>query len=403
MAVAPTALVGLASGYRSGMERNRRQRIEEEDRQIGLADLDRNRRRQDAADARAEEDHQARMEDRQVQAGLREATRKQQESELQRQMRERQGRAIYNLARLAEEGTDPSSFIEMGGQDLPPGTTFDAATGEIVIAGPDGAQRRYNAKEIRAGLEPVFGTQKKDDGGFTLGEGQTRFDAQGNVIARGQPKAPGGERGPPSGYRWKADGTLEAIPGGPADKGGAGGVKPITPAEQRLRSTAVRSALDTRTKNQFGSGSTLSGEQKQQYGAIADRMIAKYGTAAPGADDLAQIILGHMSSMPTLSQLVDEEVMNLKASGQAPRTGWFDGVSDKDAARRVATETAKAKLATARQQVESLIEADVADIAAAYYGYGGEAASPAAAGGAASGAAPAASNAPVGVDGKPLW
>jgi len=403
MAVAPTALVGLAGGYRSGMERNRRQRIEEEDRRIGLADLERNRRRQDAADMRAEDEHRARMEDRQIQAGLRDVTRQQQEQDLQRQTRERQGRAIYNLARLAEEGTDPSSFIEMGGQDLPPGTTFDAATGEIVIAGPDGAQRRYNAKEIRAGLEPVFGTQKKDDGGFTLGEGQTRFDAQGKVIARGQPKAPGGERGPPSGYRWKADGTLEAIPGGPADKGGATGPKPITPAEQRLRGNAFRSALDSRTKNQYGTGSTLSGEQKQQYGAIADRMIAKYGTAAPGADDLAQIILGHMSAIPDLAELTNAEVQRLEAAKQTVKTGWLDGISDKEATRRVASETAKAQLAMARQQVESLIEADVADIAAAYYGYGGEAASPAAAGGDSSGAAPAASNAPVGVDGKPLW
>jgi hypothetical protein len=399
MATAATALVGLSSGFRAGMERNRRQRIEEEDRQIGLADLERQRRRQDAADTRAEEEHRVRMEERDYQAGLRETSRRQQEEDRARQARERQGRAIYNLARMADEGADPSSFIEMGGQDLPPGTTFDAATGEIVIAGPDGAQRRYSAKEVRAGLEPVFGA-KKEVNDFTLGPGQVRYDASGKVIARGPPQAAGGDRHPPSGYQWKRDGSgLEPIPGGPADKGTTG-PKPITPAEQRLRGNAFRSALDSRTKNQYGTGSTLDGKQKQQYGAIADRMIAKYGTAAPGADDLAQIILGHMSALPSLTDLTNAEVQRMKASGEAPKTGWFDGVSDADAARAVASETAKAQLAIAQQEVEALIERDVADIASAFYGYGADAAAPVAAGGAA---APSVSNAPAGVDGKPLW
>lgn len=404
MATAPTAFLGLSSGFRAGMERNRRQRIEEEDRQIGLADLERQRRRQDTADTRAEEDHRARMEDREIQAGLRETSRQQQEQDQQRQVRERQGRAIYDLARMADSGTDPTSYLELHGQDLPPGTSFDPATGDILIAGEEGAQpRRYNAKEVRAGLEPVFGSPAPKRNVQSLSEGATLVDIDtGEVVARGSPKTDGG-RQPPSGYQWKSGGGgLEPIPGGPADKGGAGGVKPITPAEQRLRSNAFRSALDTRTKSQYGSGSTLSGEQKQRYGAIADRMIAKYGTAAPGADDLAQIILGHMNAIPDVNELTRTIEAEMKATGQKVKTGWWDGVSDKEATRNAARETARAQLMEAQKQVEALIEADVADIASAYYGYGGEAAAdPAAAGGGA--AAPAASNAPAGVDGRPLW
>lgn len=57
----------------------------------------------------------------------------------------------------------------------------------------------------------------KEQGGFSLNPGETRYGPDGKVIARAPaatPKAPE----PPSGYRWKADGSgLEAVPGGPAD------------------------------------------------------------------------------------------------------------------------------------------------------------------------------------------
>lgn len=49
--------------------------------------------------------------------------------------------------------------------------------------------------------------------GFTLGKGQQRFDAQGNIIAQGAKE----EDKAPDGFRFTETGNLEPIPGGKAD------------------------------------------------------------------------------------------------------------------------------------------------------------------------------------------
>jgi hypothetical protein len=107
--------------------------------------------------------------------------------------------------------------------------------------------------------------------------------------------------------------------------------------------------------------------------------------------------MGKMSALPSLSELTDQEVQNMKASGTTKKTGWFDGISDSDATRKAAQETAKAKLKVAHQLAETEIEQEVADIATSFYGFG------AAGGGEGRPAARGGGSAPVGVDGKPLW
>ncbi len=63
---------------------------------------------------------------------------------------------------------------------------------------------------------------------FTLGAGQTRFDADGTQIAAGPPKDTVANK-PPTGYRAKDDGSLEPIPGGPADPNKPVPVKSLRP------------------------------------------------------------------------------------------------------------------------------------------------------------------------------
>lgn len=399
MAVAANALVGLSAGLRSGMERNRQLRLEEEgrateaeDRQVRLSDAARRRTYEDEDRAYTRTQRQRQDAEYERSVAARDA-QEQQATETARQ------EGLFELSSaLLHPGADPDEVMrifnssEMGTRELPQGTRFDKATGALVIPGADGAEQAFKVDQLNSTLRQRLGKQAPKDTVFNMGAaGLMVQDAQTGKFSL----VPGSRREetgsdadkPPSGYRWKPDGNLEAIPGGPADKPGAGTEqRPITPSEIRLRRSAFRSALDNRSKDQFGR-SSLTGDQRQQYGAIADRMIQKYGTATPGEDDLAQIIVTRMSALPTLEQLTTEEVQQLRASGATQRTGWFDGVSDAEATRRVAQETARAKLEMARRQAEAEIEQEVADIATAYYGASG---TPTLSMGTASGAQPAA-------------
>ena len=57
-----------------------------------------------------------------------------------------------------------------------------------------------------------FGILPKAQAGFKLGQGETQFDAQGNIIAQGAAKDTA-----PKGFRTTDSGNLEPIPGGPED------------------------------------------------------------------------------------------------------------------------------------------------------------------------------------------
>lgn len=102
----------------------------------------------------------------------------------------------------------------------------------------------------------------------------------------------------PSGYRWNADGTaMEAIPGGPADKGVVTGGK-LTPAGQRRDdATEVMRALalaEPLIGQATGSG----------VGALTDKGAAFFGQSTPGADATAQLqaLEGFLvSKMPKMS------------------------------------------------------------------------------------------------------
>lgn len=73
-----------------------------------------------------------------------------------------------------------------------------------------------------AGLAPdeyeAFAKSKgvKDEG-FTLSEGQARYDANGNIVAWRDKTKESKMEDAPQGFRFKPNGSLEPIPGGPAD------------------------------------------------------------------------------------------------------------------------------------------------------------------------------------------
>lgn len=79
----------------------------------------------------------------------------------------------------------------------------------------------------------------------TKGYLQSVFGGGLRVIGRGDPKpAPDARGAPPSGYRWKANGELEPIPGGPANKGGNGKVIPSSTENRLSEDFGVYSALN---------------------------------------------------------------------------------------------------------------------------------------------------------------
>lgn len=107
-------------------------------------------------------------------------------------------------------------------------TTYNA---KLRIVGPDGKvqEKMYNSHDVSMSLLPfekalefqAKGTKAADDAAYKSGMlGATQKNADASML-RAQ-RSGGGEGGgskAPSGYRFAADGkTLEAIPGGPADK-----------------------------------------------------------------------------------------------------------------------------------------------------------------------------------------
>jgi len=142
-----------------------------------------------------------------------------------------------------------------------------------------------------------------------------------NVIAQGPPKQEKPKE-PPAGYRWKADGSLEPIPGGPADKPGAGGSagnpaysqsamdafdRAINTANGLLKhpgfSAAVGSAFDPAAFGSFNpfTGKTLAGTDAADFRTNLDTMKA-------------QVFLPMVQSMKGMGALSNAEGEKLTAA-----------------------------------------------------------------------------------------
>lgn len=89
---------------------------------------------------------------------------------------------------------------------------LQAPTGEAGFTLSPG-QTRFGSDGTQVASAPAAAPSQA---GFELSPGQTRFGPDGKPIAS-LPAAPSRSDQPPAGYRLKADGNLEFIPGGPAD------------------------------------------------------------------------------------------------------------------------------------------------------------------------------------------
>lgn len=107
---------------------------------------------------------------------------------------------------------------------------YDPATAAMLrdraMSGAEQLAQVWKQKDYDLNVDK-FGYQKQNDAanrGVTL-RGQNMTDSRGRDLAAATREA-GGAGKPPTGYRFKEDGTLEAIPGGPADiKAGELGAK----------------------------------------------------------------------------------------------------------------------------------------------------------------------------------
>jgi hypothetical protein len=140
-----------------------------------------------------------------------------QEQDLVRRVQELISRGDYLGASAASQGSKPGQAIKLHENIGNTGATFAPATGAVAAsptADPTNALLAGHVDSLKASSE-------RDRAAAAASR------AQADKARR---EGPEGAK-PPPGYRWKADGTLEAIPGGPADiKAGAEAAK----AESRL-------------------------------------------------------------------------------------------------------------------------------------------------------------------------
>lgn len=132
--------------------------------------------------------------------------------------------------------------------------------------------------------------------GYTLGEGQVRFDAQGRQIAAGPTK----ESTIPAGYRKNAEGTgLEAIPGGPADK-------------SRIGSLLTAEGLDLAAQEYLNTGKLPAGLGKDSSGTNAKIISRSAEIAAANGDDAKAAALrraGFVASKTALAKLTSQRTL----------------------------------------------------------------------------------------------
>lgn len=128
---------------------------------------------------------------------------------------------------------------------------------------------------------------------FTLSPGQVRYGPDGKTVLARVPDRPQANAGqaPPSGYRWGPDGSLVAIPGGPADK--PGGVTTESERAAGLHAGISINGLQNLQQmeasgyNRAGgweqAGGVVGGENERLYDQAADEFIDGYLRAMTGA------------------------------------------------------------------------------------------------------------------------
>lgn len=137
---------------------------------------------------------------------------------------------------------------------------FDEGPGQILSMAERAKATGYEptAAELASGEFAKAQTPKgwQASGGFLVNKdtGETQaipgyMEARTRIAAAGRSGDGGGGQGKaPAGYRWDADGNLQAIPGGPADKPdpAAAGPKPLTP-DQALKASLLENSARAAT------------------------------------------------------------------------------------------------------------------------------------------------------------
>lgn len=136
------------------------------------------------------------------------------------------------------------------------------------------------------------------------------------VIAQGAPRQPKGNE-PPSGYRWKADGTLEPIPGGPA-VGKGGGAPGDAPAYSQSAIDAFNRAIETADRLKKHPGFNTAVGMKGLTGGLLGGWVVPGTDAADFKAELdamkAQVFLPMVQSMKGMGALSNAEGEKLTAS-----------------------------------------------------------------------------------------
>jgi hypothetical protein len=220
---------------------------------------------------------------------------------------------------------------------------------------------------------------------FTLSPGQVRYGPDGKPLASVPDRpasAQGGQQAPPSGYRWTANGGLEAIPGGPADK-------PAGQSTEGERAAGLHAGIsinglqnlqqmETGGYNRAGvseqAGGLFGGENERLYDQAADEFIDGYLRAMTGAAATPAEIAQYRrqwfptfgDSPPVVQQKAEGRLNAIKQmkskTGRAWNPGWDAIITDLE--RQVGGGTSNAAPAGTMAQAMMGAVGDMIDVPA---------------------------------------
>lgn len=188
-----------------------------------------------------------------------------------------------NLAALTSRGARVTSGVRTPEQNARvggvPNSYHLASRGGLArdLVPPAGVSMAQFHQDVRGNLPP--GWEAINEGDHIHIEPSSRRMAQASaaapqsdggpeIVRRAQPKA---SSTPPSGFRWKADGSLEPIPGGPADTISQGGK--VTEGERTAGFLASR--LADSLKNLSALSASTPGADKPGLGEIVTDVMTK--------------------------------------------------------------------------------------------------------------------------------
>ena len=143
------------------------------------------------------------------------------QAEMQASMK-KEGIGLKALA--AARGDKQSGMAVLQELGLPTDLADDEDAGELYQAIAEQYGGFKSSPQSVGTLYPIEGPQGAQYATAQQAVGQTPY------------RAPQQGREPPSGYRWKADGSLETVPGGPSDPAGPGARKNTQPLRKEFRS-----------------------------------------------------------------------------------------------------------------------------------------------------------------------